>query len=345
MKAAIIADLHLKMWSDDTFLEDGTPLKLKEIIDVVRDVCKYCLENHINTVIIAGDINDTKDSFSVRAFLLLRKVLEEFSDINWIILHGNHDLASNISSEVKYSAIELFDSLPNCKLILEPEILTVEDTEILFVPYTNNILAKIKQLSENLGQIKILIGHFGVNEAILSSGISVKSDVSLQDLKDFQLVILGHYHKPQKISNLYYVGSPIQIRRDEVNEEKRFLDVDFDTLEVKSIETKGYRRYIELEIENEDDLQKLDSIEVFDKKYIVVKLRANLNMDKRRYLEENCMVVDLTEENVESRGISLNMSLDEQLVKYLEYKNIVESDRQYYLDVVKECLGNSNNAI
>jgi len=46
----------------------------------------------------------------------------------------------------------------------------------------------------------ILISHFGLSEGMLNSGMSIISDIGLKDLRGkYELVLLGHYHKPQEI--------------------------------------------------------------------------------------------------------------------------------------------------
>lgn len=345
MKFVVMADLHLKMWNDNEILSDGTPRKLQEIINTVIQACEYCKKNDIKYIFIAGDINDTKDNFSVRSFVLLRKVIQKYNDLNWVILHGNHDLASNVLSEIKYSAIELFDSIDNCKLILEPEILEFEDDiEILCMPYCSDISSRIKEFEQKLsaGKKKILIGHFGLDEAVLSSGVSVRSEVKASDLGSFDLVILGHYHKPQEVTkNILYVGSPIQIRRDEVNEVKRFICVDTNNIEeIRSINTEGYRRFLEISVNTEEDLEKVKEIAKdsnINMKYVIVKLNMKVTKDQMMLLE-NCQLIDMTDIDINNRGISLSMSLDDQLKKYLQYKEIHEEDWDFYLQTAKEAL-------
>ena len=69
-KFIFTADLHLKMWSDKEHDADGRPLKLIEILSTVDQMCQYAKANDIPSIIIGGDLNDTKGLVSVRAFLL-----------------------------------------------------------------------------------------------------------------------------------------------------------------------------------------------------------------------------------------------------------------------------------
>ena len=120
--------------------------------------------------------------------------------------------------------------------------------EIICVPYSRNVSNQVR-----LNRSKILISHFGLNEGILNSGMSIVSDLSVKDLiGKYELVLLGHYHKPQEIVqdnfSLYYVGSLIQLDWGEKDDEKRFLVVDSDTLSVSSIPISTYKRHIEIEL-------------------------------------------------------------------------------------------------
>ena len=87
VKAIVTGDLHLKLWSDKKYDSTGIPIKLIEILQTIEQMIVYGKSHDINTIIIAGDINDTKGVVSVRAFVLFRKLIEKYPEINWILIH------------------------------------------------------------------------------------------------------------------------------------------------------------------------------------------------------------------------------------------------------------------
>ena len=135
MKAIVTGDLHLKLWSDKKYDSTGIPIKLIEILQTIEQMIVYGKSHDINTIIIAGDINDTKGVVSVRAFVLFRKLIEKYPEINWILIHGNHD--NTVGGDIQYeSSVQLFEEYSNVKVITNSEIMNFSGTDILLLPHS-----------------------------------------------------------------------------------------------------------------------------------------------------------------------------------------------------------------
>lgn len=89
-------------------------------------------------------------------------------------------------------------------------------------------------------QRKILFGHFQVKGATIGNAKS-NSGVPMEALAGFDLVLLGHVHAPQSLSDrAHYVGSPFQQDWGEAGENKRVAVVDTERLKIKWIPMTGY---------------------------------------------------------------------------------------------------------
>ena len=327
MKFIFTADWHVKLYSDRMTTNFGLPLKLHEIYSVIHDMCDYAKEHGIKYMIIGGDTNDLKSIIHTTSFVLLKRILLSYKDdIKFIFVDGNHDKASKISKQGEIeseTAIELLQVDGVIDIVTKPTVIG----NITMIPYSNNLVDNIKNCDPN----KILISHFGVDEATLSNGLSIKANVKLKDLKKFELVLLGHYHKPQQIDNLYYVGNPIQVKKDEKNEEKRFLVVDSNTLEVESILTKGYRKFFEFTIKEKSDMQlvKEQALELKrDGNYVTIinEMQEKIKTDN----DQNIVIINNYNEQNQIRGITTAMAIEDQMKKYLEIKGIpVEQYTEY----------------
>jgi DNA repair exonuclease SbcCD nuclease subunit len=191
----------------------------------------------------------------------------------------------------------------------------------------------------------ILISHFGLDEAQLASGISIRAGISARDLTMFKLVVLGHYHTPQNLkcyeTEIHYTGSPIPVRRDEAGEEKRFLVVDTDTLEVTSVPTEGYRRYIELVLDEDTDLKEFtEQIELYKRLnyFVIIKKNiANVPSELKECMETT-QVIDNFEKDPTLRGITSGMSPEEQCKKYLEIIMMPEEEWEEYVKIAMEII-------
>lgn len=334
MRFIFTADIHLKMWSDKEFTENGIPKKLIEILNTIDQMCNYAHKNNIEDIVIGGDLNDTKGVAHVSAFVLFKQLVSKHHDLNFYILHGNHDAVSD--SEGRESAIQLLEEHGNVRIILEPVLENIFDRDVLFIPHSPNMVDELKRYMEH--DPEILISHFGLTEAVLSSGISIRTGIRANNLKKIKLTLLGHYHKPQEIIeedySIYYAGSPIAIRRDEAGEEKRFLVVDTETFEVESVNTEGYRRFHEILIDDtvniEEIKEKIERIKNSGDYLVIKKTIANIPKEIESVINEN-NVIDLYQKDITLRGITASMNSEEQMKRYLEIMEIPKEEHDAYI--------------
>lgn len=328
MKRIITADTHLSVYGNDR-LKEGISERLYDIFAMLEVIAQYAIEHRIREIEIIGDVFNDKDIIYTKSMVLLTTYFEKFRELDFVLLTGNHDLDN--TSEDQVSILQSID-YKNVHCINKKAIWD----NITYIPYSRNVVNDVIESKPN----DILISHFGLNEGVLNSGISMISDIGLKQLKNFKLVILGHYHKPQQmtngITNLWYCGSPIQKDWGEKHDEKRFLVLDDETLEVESVPLEGYTKYIELIIEEDSNVKEIieESKKLRDEDHHV-RIR---NKCKRSVEIDDVQIIDEVEEDITNRGIDLSMSLYDKAQKYLEIKGIPEGDYKRYMDVLKQTL-------
>jgi DNA repair exonuclease SbcCD nuclease subunit len=295
----------------------------------------YCLKNEIENFIIGGDIMHSKSIIYSIAQKLMLDFFEHYKDLTFWVIDGNHDLSGKGSDAI--SSLRSLSSVDNVVWIHKTP---VGNDDFLCIPYSSNIVDQVKQNNR-----KILISHFGLSEGVLNSGISIVSDIKIKDLiNKYKLVLLGHYHKPQEIKtediNLFYVGSPIQLDWGEKDDEKRFLVIDTETLDVQSILTTGYKKHVELEINNKNKNEILEIAKQAEENGDYVKIIKTEAVDLQK---TNFAVIDKTEKDITNRGITSTMSDRSQLQKYLEIKEIPSDKHEAYLkkglEIINSCEG------
>jgi len=334
MKFAFIADLHLSGYTQDK-IQNNLPERLDSIRNSMYYMANYCIEKEINRIIIGGDSLHGKSIIYAIAQDVLVNFFSEFEDLKFIVIDGNHDLSGK--SQDVISALSSLKHIPNVILVSKiPQTFG----DIVCIPYTSNVADQVKQ-----SQGKILISHFGLNEGILNSGISVVADIKLKDLiGKWKLVLLGHYHKAQQIIQddikLYYVGSPIQLDWGEKNEDKRFLIVDSDTLDVVSIPTVGYKKYVEFTLTKENKREVIEKAKELQDAGHYVKIVRNIDMDVAD-LKDEFRVIDKVEKDITNRGITSSMSKEEKIEKYLDIKQIPEKElyKTIAVDIIDKAEG------
>lgn len=333
MKYAFTADIHIKKWNDKEVDENGVAKKTMEILGAFNALCAYCKKNDIPEVIIGGDINDTKGIVHAREMILFKQLLELWSPaLTFHIIPGNHDYVPS-GDALGMSAVSFFENMKNVHVYHRP----TKIDNISFVPWTRSLYEDLAKEDNN----DILISHFGLSDASLSNGMSIRSRVSSTDLNRWKLVLLGDYHKPQQINHVYYPGSLIPLTRAEADEEKRFLVFDSETLEVESVKTEGYRKYMVFEVneETENITEILNNIKQAESLGHFVVVKKNLKeMPAELFQLENVSVIDTYEEETIMRGITSGMEVEEQMKKFVEIENIPEELRELYISIGMEAI-------
>lgn len=336
MKFLFTADIHLSRYAQDKIEDESNlPERLHSIKQTLDEMATYCIDNQIENFIIGGDLLHGKSIIYASAQNIMLEFFKKYQSLNFYVIDGNHDISGK--SETVVSALKSLETIDNIKWISFSETFRLPDEDILFIPYSYNLPEIIKGHKAN-----ILISHFGLSEGMLSSGMSVVSDVSIKDLKNkYELVLLGHYHKPQEIIrdniSLYYVGSPIQIDWSEKNEEKRFLIVDTDTLDVQSIPLKNYKKHIEIEVnaDNIDDVLKSANEARDAGNHVKMIMTETVDITK---IQKEFNVIDKTEKDITDRGITSSMSQLDKFEKYLNIKEIPENDINDYINRAKNII-------
>ena len=340
---AYTGDIHLSRYSQDKIEETNLPERLHSIKNSLYEIAMYCKENGIPTIVIGGDVLHGKSIIYAIAQEIMIQFFEDFNTrINFIVIDGNHDLSGK--GEDVVSALRPLQNITGVKWVKFSETYRIVPEDILFVPYSTNLPKIVKS-----NKARILVSHFGLSEGMLNSGMSIISDVSMKDLAGkYELVLLSHYHKPQEIVKdgvrLFYVGSPVQLDWGERNDEKRFLVIDTDTLQVDSIPTTQYKKHIQVEItsKNKDEAIKTiqDAKESGDHIKVIMKEPVDLSELKGEF-----NVIDKTDRDITDRGITSNMSTSDKLKKYLEIKKIPEEIQDLYIKVGMEIIRKGDESI
>lgn len=177
-------------------------------------------------------------------YRLFERIRKELKMVIYIST-GNHDQVDVLGT---IHGIYSFKNL--VQMIDTPLREEIGGTTCVFIPYmashedTLHCFAR----ADIDGPVDIVFAHCGVDGAYIGPvEYKIKDPLTVEDInaERFKWVILGHYHKPQNMSdNVLYVGSPAQINRGEAGEKKRWLIYDSSTGGLKSYASgaKEFRR-------------------------------------------------------------------------------------------------------
>lgn len=338
-KIIAIGDIHASGFNDDPIV-DSLPARLTYIKRTLNYILEYGTKHGIKEYVMLGDLIHDKTIIYNIAQSMMYEFFNDWCDEHFYIISGNHDLSSTGVNQK--SAIEVFDSLSNVTCITRrPEVTDIG----FFVPYTNTFVEDVKKYGHD--NCNIIYAHVGLNEAVLQSGLSKVDKLKINDLKDFKLAILGHYHGPQMIKGTatiaYYAGSIIPRDWNDKNDVKRFLIVDTDTLEVESVDIPdtilGIPMFIELVISPNETDENIKSVLVradeYRKKGHHVRV-INRNKTKIKDQLEDVIVLEQQQVDFTNRGITVDQSKLDQCKKYLEIKEIPEDERDAYIKILQD---------
>jgi len=253
MKFLHLADLHLgKKIGDYSLIETQK--------DALDKAIKLAIEKNVETIVVSGDIYDTKDP-SVEATKLLNSFLSKChkNHITLLMISGNHDQANKLHYASEILRNDNIFITTDIKDSLEP--IVIGDVNFYLLPYFNKfdcihtfnnddiaslddaLKFVIDKMDIDRTKKNVLITHLAVakskDDKIFASGsetsLNINKDgsiggedlVSSSIMKNFDYVALGHIHKTYNVDkNMRYPGALLKYHKDEANNKKTFTIVD-----------------------------------------------------------------------------------------------------------------------
>lgn len=296
MKFLHLADLHLGKKIGEYDLESVQRDALDKIVNLVN-------ERDISTVVIAGDIYDSKNP-SISATNLLDEFLSNLHKYKKkvLMISGNHDQEDKLNFGSKILSNDGIHIVSHVKDSLKPII--IDDVNFYLLPFVNKYdvrnafsLDDIDTLSEAISYVikemnidktkkNVIVTHqavVGVNkEKISGSEVSVSLDmdgyiggedvINASVYKDFDYVALGHIHKAYNVNqNARYPGALLKYHRDEANYKKSFTIVDTSDFSFEEVSFKQLKDVVLLEGSYEEVKQKVE----YKNDFVFFKLTDN----------------------------------------------------------------------
>lgn len=245
MKFLVYTDLQATEGSDRCFTNPALPLQRYRVGKFYRWLAAIYDQEKCDALIDLGDTTDDR-SFIPRATLdtMLGGLSHFAPNRNGIKLTGNHEQL------LKYADV-------NSKHLFQPYFGDVDPgvvelaqgVEAVCIPYHDDYSKVNDAIQERLSELspasfKVLLAHGDVRGVRYDSGEECKKGIEPKALDAFDLALLGHVHRHQKIGkNSYYVGSPFQQDFGEAAQRKFVVIFDTVTKTCRWIEVEGMPEY------------------------------------------------------------------------------------------------------
>lgn len=230
MNLLVFSDLHMyNNFSRSYMLETGMTLWVQNQMKVVDQIKEYGISNKIHMMIFNGDLFEERSRIPQDLYNLTWDKFNELSKHFTIIMNtGNHD-----KTKITNNSLRPFSSIAT--IATEPIDFTSEDTIIRIIPYgmVNDESLKVPDTKHN----KILFTHEDINGLTYGHN-DCKSQAPLKKelFKDWGLVVNGHIHTPQKMGNIYNIGSCM---KHEFGDESDRGFIHINNLNIKTIKTES----------------------------------------------------------------------------------------------------------
>ena len=311
MKIAIINDTHWGARNDSQQFLDY----FKKFVDNI--FLPYIDENKIDTVIHLGDIVDRRKYINYVTLRhlkdnLIQPLLKRQIDLHVII--GNHDVPYKNTNDIN-SMAELFDK-HSVRYYSEPEMVTFDYTDILFVPWINTSnYAKSLDMIKNT-KAQICMGHLEIAGCTLMRGITSDHGISIDTFKHFDTVLSGHFHTKSTSSNVHYLGTQYELTWSDYQDPKGFHVFDTKTREIEMIRNP-YRMFHKVfydDVKNTSDEILHKDYSMYGNTYVKVITQEKENpytfdlfMDK--LYQENPIAVQIVDDH-----LNLHLEGDDDLI-------------------------------
>jgi DNA repair exonuclease SbcCD nuclease subunit len=254
--AILVNDLHLN--------KDNTEL----IENIISQITDKCLELGIKDILIGGDVFTNRSGQPLNCLVCWRRCLDKIRSLNLSVtaIPGNHD---KTDGDDESSYLDVYSKDMN--IFSNGGVKVFSKTVIAFIPYFKDerwlneydkVCVLIKRMLKN-GEIdkfdsKFLITHSGFDGVVNNDGTKVESLIKPSLFKDWDNVLIGHYHNASKLAdNVIYTGSAYQNNYGETSEDKG-CTVLFDDGSIRQIPLV-FPRYIKetIDVNDKDTLKNL----------------------------------------------------------------------------------------
>jgi len=240
--AVAFTDLHAHNYRH--FDNDGS--RLKNCLEVIDDVYKFAVKNKIELILFGGDIVDSQQAVpTVVANALMERMdywIKQYPDISWLAITGNHDQATrslygspgvSFLQQLKIAFPRTFNLIDDSSICLQSDSYGIP-VAVHGIPYyaypehfAKALKDKAKVASVKKGKHILLIHQ--TPSGLSNPNIPVDTNVHDPLYDFFDLVLCGHIHQGQSITEKFYLmGSPLHRDLGDEGDEKGFWVLDLE---------------------------------------------------------------------------------------------------------------------
>ena len=184
-----------------------------------------------DVLIHLGDFFDSRQSINLKVLNLGIDVAVEFSEIfqdGVYFIVGNHDIWGRTANDV--NSLKTIKWIPGITVFEEPKSVILNNKKFFFMPWRKDHEEEISTLESSLPH-DVLCCHTDIRGLKFNRYTTVETGANTEKFTKFGRVYSGHIHYAQKHDNINMLGSPYEITRSDMDNQKSITMLDLDTME------------------------------------------------------------------------------------------------------------------
>lgn len=305
--AIAFSDLHINDWSKFNQNNERTHNNL-EVLSLIKKACnKYSCP-----AFFCGDLFHKPENMSLELMGLVmsffKKLDKQFNKNPFKIygISGNHDFNSiirfhNNTADKPISWLNILAKEFKFLESIDFSLYQDDNITVYGVPYIDHNIGLneyLKSLKLNTDTKNILLLHTDYPGAKDTDGseVGTSENLNLNILDKFDLVLMGHIHKPQRLSKkAYMIGAPLQQRRTDKNCDLGYWLI-YNDLTLEFIAFKDFPKFID--VESEEDIRDDGNY------YTVISHKIEESLNKVNKLNKKLSKKRLVKRYLKDKGIT-----------------------------------------
>jgi len=167
-----------------------------------------------------GDFFDSRQSINLKVLNLGMSIAEEFSAIfgdGVYFILGNHDIWAKDTNDI--NSLRSIKWIPGITVFDEPVSANFSDRSFLFMPWRKDHKTEEETLDFSEPH-DVLCCHADIRGLKFNRYVNVESGSAREKFKKFGRVYSGHIHYAQRTENIVMLGSPYEITRSDMDNQK-----------------------------------------------------------------------------------------------------------------------------
>lgn len=307
-----------------------------------NDFIPFIKENYEegDILIHCGDLYDNRTSIPIIASYKAEKILTELSKVIPVhIIVGNHDLWNKGTNDV--NSVRLFNHIENIHVYTDTTTINISGKKLVLMPWVEKRMDQIKEIKENPGDY--LFCHSDLNgcRMHLNSVAHRNADkIDVEEFSGYSHVFSGHIHIRQSNKNFTFVGSPYQMDRNDMGDQKGITILDLSTGKIDFSPNKYSPVFRKFPVVKEDDVERLDELKD-SKDYIDLSISNNLLVSNRKLRRKLEVLLEKGSfSSVEYIDDIVSSPDEEKIAESLESEGVEVSISLDYEDYIKEYIIN-----